>query len=156
MPIEKAKSDIETYLKTQLLELVSSPEFVELGQCTGCLFIYAATAVKYLTLLDSIMVGEQTEMLNDLISKSYEPVSSSDATSLVDDLYRQIMCDASIAATLVPDGDDEAARAVLHNLHAVLYTQNDQVFWYHSSFPDFIFSQARSNFRIDMEDFTFL
>ena len=34
------------------------------------------------------------------------------------------MCDASIAATLVPDGDDEAARAVLHNLHAVLYTQD--------------------------------
>ena len=156
MPIEEAKSDIETYLKTQLPELVSSPEFVELGQRAGGLFIYAATAVKYLTLLDSITVGEQTEMLNDLLSKSYEPVSSSDATSLDDDLYRQIMYDASITATLVLDGDDEAARAVPHNLHAVLYTQDNRVFWYHSSFPDSIFSQARSNFRIDMEDFTFL
>ena len=183
VPIEEAKSDIETYLKTQLPELVSSPEFVELGQRAGGLFIYAATAVKYLTPLDSITVGEQTEMLNDLLSKSYEPVSSSDATSLVDDLYRQIMYDAfsklsgkvlarrlcilytflctaertstSIAAALVPDGDDEAARAVLHDLHAVLYTQDDRVFWYHSSFPDFIFSQARSNFRIDKMDFTF-
>ena len=183
MPIEEAKSDIETYLKTQLPELVSSPEFTELGQRAGGLFHYAATTVKYLTLLDSITVGEQTEMLNDLLSKSYEPVSSSDATSLVDDLYRQIMYDAfsklsgkvlarrlcilytflctaertstSIAAALVPDGDDEAARAVLHDLHAVLYTQDDRVFWYHSSFPDFIFSQARSNFRIDKMDFTF-
>ena len=105
------------------------------------------------------------------------------ATSLVDNLYQQIMCNAfsklsrkvlahrlwilytflytdehtsaSIAAKLAPKGDDEAARAVLHDLHAVLYTQEDQVFWYHSSFPDFIFSQAWSNFHIDKEDFTF-
>ena len=33
-------------------------------------------------------------MLNDFLSKSYEPASSSDATSLVDELYRQIMYDA--------------------------------------------------------------
>ena len=183
VPIEEAKSDIETYLKTQLPGLAGSPEFAELGQRVGGLFIYAATVVKYLTPLDSITVGEQTEMLNDFLSKSYEPASSSDATSLVDDLYRQIMCDAfsklrgkilarrlrtlytflctaertsaSVVAALVLDGDDEAARAVLRDLHAVLYTQDDQVFWYHASFPDFIFTQARSNFRIDKEDFTF-
>jgi len=183
VPIEEAKSDIETYLKTQLPELASNPEFAELGRRAGGLFIYAATAVKYLTPLDSITIREQTEMLNDFLSKSYEPVSSSDATSLVDELYRQIMCDAfsklsrkvlarrlrilytflctaertstSIAAALVPDGDDEAAKAVLRDLHAVLYTQDDRVFWYHASFPDFIFTQARSNFRIDKKEFTF-
>jgi hypothetical protein len=33
-------------------------------------------------------------MLNDFLSKSYEPASSSDATFLIDELYRQIMCDA--------------------------------------------------------------
>jgi hypothetical protein len=62
---------------------------------------------------------------------------------------------ASIVAALVPDGDEEAARAVLRELHAVLYTQDDQVFWYHASFPDFIFDQARSNFRIGEKDFAF-
>ena len=182
VPIEEAQSDIETYLKTQLPELVGSPELAELGQRVGGLFIYAATAVKYLTPLDSITVNEQTEMLQDFLSKSYEPASN-DATSLVDELYRQIMCDAfsklnekisarrlrilytflctaeptsaSIAAALVPDGDDKAAQAVLHELHAVLYTQDDRVFWYHASFPDFIFTQSRSNFRINMKDFTF-
>ena len=182
VPIEEAKSDIETYLKTQLPELAGSPEFAELGQRAGGLFIYAATAVKYLTPLNSITVGEQTEMLNDFLSKSYEPKSN--ATSLVDELYRQIMCDtfsklsgkvlarrlctlytflctaertsASVVAALVLDGDEEAVRAVLRDLHAVLYTtQDDRVFWYHASFPDFIFTQARSNFRIDKEDFTF-
>ena len=49
VPIEEAKSDIETYLKTQLLELAGSPEFAELGRRGGGLFIYAAMAVKYLT-----------------------------------------------------------------------------------------------------------
>jgi len=183
VPIEEAKSDIETYLKTQLPGLASSPMFAELGRRAGGLFIYAATAVKYLTPLDSITVGEQTEMLNDFLSKLHEPASSSDATSLIDELYRQIMCDAfsklsgkvlarrlhilytflctaertsaSVVAALVPDGDDETARAVLRDLHAVLYTQDNRVFWYHASFPDFIFTQARSNFRIDRRDFTF-
>jgi hypothetical protein len=183
VPIEEAKSDIETYLKTQLPELAGSPEFAELGQRACGLFIYAATAVKYLTPLDSITVREQTEMLNVFLSNSYELASSSDATSLVDELYRQIMYDAfstlsgnvltrrlrtlytflctaertsaSIVAALVPDGDEDAARAVLRDLHAVLYTQDNRIFWYHASFPEFIFTQARSNFRIDKKNFTF-
>ena len=183
VPIEEAKSDIESYLKTQLPELASTPEFAELGQRADGLFIYAATAVKYLTPHSSITIGEQTAILNDFLSKTYEPASSSDATYLVDGLYRHIMFDAfsnfkgkflvrrlrtlytflctgertstSIVAALVLDGDDDTARAVLRDLHAVLYTQDDRVFWYHSSFPDFIFDQARSTFCIDNEDFTF-
>jgi hypothetical protein len=184
VPIEEAKSDIEKYLKTQLPKLACSPKFAELGQRVGGLFIYASTVVKYLTPHASITVNEQTKMLNNFLSKSYEPASSSDATSLVDELYRQIMCDAfskfkgeflerrletlytflctaertsaSIVAALVLDGDDEAARAVLHELHAVLYTTpDDLVFWYHASFPDFIFNQARSNFLNDKKDFIF-
>ena len=48
----------------------------------------------------------------------------------------------SIVAALVPDGDEDAAEVVLHDLHAVLYTQDGQVFLYHASFPDLIFTQA--------------
>ena len=183
VPIEEAKSDIETYLKIKLPELAGCPEFAELGQRAGGLFIYAATAVKYLTPLDSITLGEQTEMLNNFLFKSYQPTTSSDATFLIDGLYQQIMCDAfsklsgnvldrrlrtlytflctaertsaSIVAALVLDGDDKTARAVLCDLHAVLYTQDDKVFWYHSSFPDFIFTQGRSNFHIDNKNFAF-
>ena len=184
VPIKEAESDIETYLKTQLPKLAGSPKFVELGQRAGGLFIYAATVVKYLTPHDSITVKEQSEMLDDFLSKSYEPASSGDGTSPVDELYRQIMCDAfskfngkflarrlctlytflcmtertsaSIVAALVPDGDVETARAVLRDLHAVFYTSHDdRVFWYHASFPDFIFNQARSNFRSDEMDFKF-
>ena len=183
VPIEEAKSDIETYLKTHLPKLAGSQDFAKLGERVAGLFIYAATVVKYLTPIDSITVGEQAKMLNNFLSKSYESASSSDATYLVDDLYRQIMCDAfsnlsrevlarrlhilytflcmaertstSVVAALFLEGDDETSRAVLHDLHAVLYAQDDRVFWYHASFPDFIFTQGRSNFRINGKDFTF-
>ena len=183
VPIEEVKSDIETYLKTQLPELAGSPGFAELGQRADGLFIYAASVVKFLTPHDLITVKEQTKMLNDFLSKSDEPASSSDVTSLVDKLYQQIMCDAfsklsgkvlarrlcalhtflctaertspSVVAALVLNGDEEAARAVLCDLHAVLYIQDDRVFWYHASFPDFIFTQARSNFCIDNKNYTF-
>ena len=182
-PIEEARSDIKTYLETQLPELAGSPEIAALEQHAGGLFIYAATAVKYLTPFDSITVREQIKMLNDFLSKSYKLASSSDATSLVDELYRHIMYDAfstlsaevlarrlrtlytflctadptsaSVVAALVLDGNDEDARAVLPDLHAVLYNQDDRVFWYHASFLDFIFTEARSDFRIGEKDFAF-
>jgi hypothetical protein len=166
--------DIRTYLKTKLPKLASSPELAELVRQADGLFIYAATAVKYLTPHRSITAREQTKMLENLVSKSYQPVSVNDTTFLIDALYRQIMVDAfskfkdefltcrlhilytflctaertstSIVAALVAEGDDDVALAVAEGLHAVLYIQGDRVFWYHASFPDFIFDRARSNF----------
>jgi len=174
VPIEDAQLDIGTYLKIKLPKLTSSPELAELVQQADGLFIYAATAVKYLTPHRSITVREQTKMLRNLLSKSYKTACASDATFLIDTLYRQIMFDAfsqfkdefltcrlrilytflctaertssSIVAALVADGDDDVARAVAEDLHAVLYTQGDRIFWYHSSFLDFIFDPARSDF----------
>jgi hypothetical protein len=177
VPIEEARSDIRIYLKDKLKNLDGGPELTELERRADGLFIYAATAVKYLIPHRSITVGEQTEMLKKLLSKSYEPVFVSDATSLIDELYRQIMCDTfspfkgkflirrlrilytflctaertstSTVAALVADSDNEVAKAVLDDLHAVLYySKENQIFWYHASFPDFIFDPARSNFRI--------
>ena len=179
VPFEEAKSDIETYLKTHLPKLAGNPKFAKLGECAGGLFIYAASAVKYLTFRDSFTVGEQIRRLNDIISIR----SSTGATFLIDELYREIMYDtfsnlyggplarrllvlytflctaehvsASTVAALVSDGDDGDARAILRDLHAVLYTQDDRVFWYHSSFPDFIFSNPRSSFYMHGNNFAF-
>ena len=183
VPIEEAELDISTYLRTKLPKLSSNPDLTELGQRAGGLFIYAATAVKYLTPYRSISIRDQAEMLSDLLSNSNDPASASDATFLIDELYRQIMCDTflkykgkfltrrlrilhtflctaertspSTVATLLVEGDDEAARAVVEDLHAVLYTQDDQVFWYHASFPDFIFDPARSTFYVGENRFEF-
>ena len=186
VPIEEAKPDVKLYLKEKLKELDGRPEFDELVNRAGGLFIYAATAVRYLA--GSVTMEEQIGLLRNLFSKSYEPSVSSDTTSLIDDLYRQIMLDAfsnldervlarrlcilhtflytaerTSASTVVslvyrrfiPGGDYEAVRAVLQDLHAILYTRGDHIFWYHASFPDFIFTQARSNFRIGERDFAF-
>ena len=182
VPIEEAELDIGTYLRTKLPKLSSNQDLVELGRRAGGLFIYAATAVKYLTPHRSVTMGDQTEMLGDLLSNSYDPASASDATFLIDELYRQIMHDTfskykgkfltrrlhilytflctaertstSTVAALV-EGDNEAARAVAEDLHAVLYTQDNRVFWYHASFPDFIFDPARSNFCVGGDRFEF-
>jgi hypothetical protein len=179
VPIEEVEMDIRTYLKTKLPKLVSSPELAELVRQADGLFIYAATAVKYLTPHRSITVREQTRMLKNLLSGLSKLASASNPTSLIDGLYRQIMINAfstfedefltcrlrilytflciaertstSIAAALVGEEDGDIALAVARDLHAVLYTQGDRVFWYHASFPDFIFDPARSNF----EDFAF-
>ena len=179
VPIEEAESDVRTYLKAKLPKLASSQELAELVRQSDGLFIYAATAVKYLTPHRSITAREQTKMLKTLVSKSHRPASENDATILIDALYRQIMVDAfskfkneflicrlrilytflctaertstSIAAELVAEGDDEVAMAVAEDLHSVLYIQGDRIFWYHASFPDFIFDPARSNF----DKFTF-
>jgi len=173
VPIEEAELDIKTYLGTKLPMLASSLELAELVQQADGLFVYAATAVKYLTPHRSITATEQTRMLKYLVSKSHKPASMNDATVLIDTLYRQIMVDAFskfkdeflacrlrilytllctaertstfVAAGLVAEGGDDVAMAVVKELHAVLYTQGDRVYWYHASFPDFIFDPARSN-----------
>ena len=186
VPIEEAKPDVKLYLEKRLKKLDGRPELDELVKRAGGLFIYAATAVRYLNA--SVTVEKQIDMLRDLFSKPYQPSSASDALLLIDNLYQHIMMDAlanldgkvlarrlcilftflctaertsiSTVTALVhrgfsPSGDDEAVRAVLRDLYAVLYTRGDQVFWYHTSFADFIFTQARSTFRIGETDFAF-
>ena len=184
MPITEAKSDIETYLKDKLPKLTSSPELLDkLGLWAGGLFIYAAMVVRYLTLDDLISSTEQTKMLNNLLSESYEQASASDATFLIDILYQQIMRDTfstfkgelltrwlhilytflctaectstSTIAALIVDNDNEVTKAIVDKLHAVLYSQDNQVFWYHPSFPDFIFDPAQSGFHIGKAKFEF-
>lgn len=173
VPIEEAESDIRTYLTAKLPKLKNSPELDVLVRQADGLFIYAATAVKYLTPHHSITVREQTKMLENLVSKSYKPASANSATFLIDVLYQQIMFDAfskfedefltcrlrilytflctaertstSVVAALVAE-EEEIAQAVAEDLHAVLYIQGNCVFWHHASFPDFIFDPARSNF----------
>ena len=183
VPIEEAELDIGTYLRTKLPKLSRHPGLAKLGRRAGGLFIYAATAVRYLTRYNSITIRDQAEMLSDLLSNSNDPASASDATFLIDELYRHIMHDTfskykgkfltrrlhilytflctgertstSTVAALLVEGDDEAANALVEDLHAVLYTQDDHVFWYHASFPDFIFDPARSNFHVGKNRYEF-
>ncbi|PPQ94743.1 hypothetical protein CVT25_007691, partial [Psilocybe cyanescens] len=181
VPIEDADVDIERYLALKLPRIVGCPEITEIRHRANGLFIYAATVVRILTSSQSITDIEQMRRLNKFLSKP-SGISRKDK-SPIDELYEQILCEAfsdfmdeedlnprlrilftflctferistSVAAGLMDD-DDELAKAVLNDLHAVLYIQDGRVFWYHASFPDFLFSQHRSNFRIGNEEYNF-
>jgi len=48
------------------------------------------------------------------------------------------------------DTDPDTAKRVVDSLHAVLYvsSKDNHVYWYHASFPDFLFNEGRAKFRI--------
>jgi len=49
--------------------------------------------------------------------------------------------------------DQGTVKAVVDSLHAVLFvsSKDNCVYWYHASFPDFLFTQARATFRISLQ-----
>jgi len=168
VPIEDAKLDIKTYLENKLRNLRGKPEFDRLNEQAAGLFIYAATIVKILT-GRKLSEKEQLTRLGKLLSSTSSVLGSIDmlyqeimveAFADVDDdedlmsdrlrVFHTFLCSAERVSTsvgaLLMDADIEAANIVLENLHAVLYVQNDRVYWYHASFPDFIFARDRSNF----------
>ncbi|KAF8702631.1 hypothetical protein AX14_014390 [Amanita brunnescens Koide BX004] len=178
VPTDTVKADIVTYLKHKLPDLQDEPNLADLAQKADGLFIYAATVVRYIKPRSKMTKREQVHLMGKLIGSTW--AMSSVTTSLVDELYQQILREAfsnletelfdmrlsilhtllcteervspSIAATLIYGaGMEEEAGVIVRELHAVLYCNyaNDgRVFWYHASFPDFIFTQTRSKFAI--------
>jgi len=174
VPVGEAQGDIKVFLSASLPN--ASLEIIEkVVTLADGLFIYAATILKY---LDGCGPNEKVELLVKLLSKltSANPRTSAAETSLLDELYRQVLKDVfskfhldirprrlqllhtflctaertstSTAANLYTSTDtnsyEEVADDVLNKLHAVLYSKNGQVLWYHKSFPDFLFDRDRS------------
>ena len=176
VPIEHVGSDIAKYLHVKLPNFAGKPELETTAQLADGLFISAATIVRYLTPRPWITVDEQCKLLSKLHVRQSFSASGTRQPLLIDELYQQILRDAfsgldddlfnsrlrilhtflctfertstSLAAALLSESD-ATATAVLKELYAVLYCKDDQVLWYHASFPDFIFSQTRSTFEID-------
>ena len=176
VPIECVGSDITEYLTIKLPNFAGKPELETMAQLADGLFISAATIVRYLTPDPSITVDEQRKLLSKLHVLQSFAVSGARRPLLIDELYQQILRDAfsgfdddlfncrlrilhtflctfertstSLTAALLSESDTTAI-AVLNKLHAVLYSKDDQVLWYHASFPDFIFSETRSTFELD-------
>jgi len=174
VPREDVRSDIDAYLRAKLPGL-DGPELDKAAKQADGLFIFAATVVRYLMPRRSITRREQSMLLEKLLSRNSE--SHATKLLLIDELYQHILCQAfsdlsgdifrarlcilhtflctiertstSVAAALLSEPDDEVVNAVLRDLHAVLYCKDGQVLWYHASFPDFIFTEARSKFKVD-------
>jgi len=175
VPTDTVKADIATYLKAKLLALQDKPQLSRLVEKADGLFIYAATAVRYICPQKKMAPQEQLSLMNELLCSMPDVTAG---PSLIDNLYQQILSVAfrgfkgqifrdrlnvlhtflcteervstSVAGRLTSDseGMKEIASLVVESLHAVLYIKENRVLWYHASFPDFIFEPSRSNFNI--------
>ena len=167
------QNDIKKYLREALPELRDEHELALLSQRAGGLFIYATTAVRFISPPHSShSVSEMRSLLRAMLNP--EPLtlhSDSDERLLVDELYERILGDAfrvarvraqrlqilhtivcaesrintSVLADLTTT-DQETVEKVVESLHAVLFVspRDGCVYWYHASFLDFVCSQARA------------
>ncbi|KAF8634523.1 hypothetical protein AX14_010652 [Amanita brunnescens Koide BX004] len=178
VPMDAVKADIVTYLKHKLPNLRDEPRLTDLAQNADGHFIYAATVVRYITPRPTTTKREQLHLMGKLFGSTW--AMSSTTASLIDELYRQILREAfsnfeselfdmrlsilhtilcteervspAIAAALISETDmEEEAGVIVGELHAVLYTKEGRIFWYHASFQDFIFTETRSKFAISGE-----
>jgi len=178
VPTDTVKADIRMYLGEKLPAL-QGDHLDDLSKKADGLFIYAATAVRYIHLRKDMTTVEQVSRLRKLAD--HMPVSSStNKPSPMDTLYQDILRDAfcgldntlvhnrlkilhtllcteervsaSVAGELSDVADAQLATAVVDGLYAVLYVRDDQVLWYHASFPDFMFAQERSTFSVLLDN----
>ena len=175
IPTDTVKSDIATYLRTKLPLLWGTPEINVLMHQADGLFIFAATAVRYITPRPRMEEFEQIQLIGELgIHARGSNVSRNTNASPIDALYNQVMFTAfkglssnllkarlyalhtilctqeRVSTSIVGELHSEVSnmarlvKVVVDELHAVLYVKDGRVLWYHNSFPDFVFSQARS------------
>ncbi|KAJ7888504.1 hypothetical protein B0H13DRAFT_888652 [Mycena leptocephala] len=170
--VAEVDNDIITFLHTKLPSLRYRPQLQELARRCGGLFIYAATAVRYITPRPKMTTGEQFDLLKKFLD------SNAIGRLLHDGLYEQILWSAfsgledtqlfarlrilhailaipsplktQIVARLDSSLTEELVGLVVSELNAVLYIKADgTISWYHSSFPDFVFDSARAKFAGD-------
>jgi hypothetical protein len=170
-----AVGDVYTFLQAKLPALVDTAELRQLSRRSAGLFVYAATAVRYIT-PRRMAKTEQLRSLNRLLAPDWpaEPHNS----FLIDQLYKQILWSAfsgleeeefsvrlrilhailaipsplqvRTIARLDPLFTQELVELVVEELNAVLFVKTDErIFWYHTSFLDFIFDSRRSKFTAE-------
>jgi hypothetical protein len=102
------QNDIEKYLREALPKLQDEPELGLLSQRAGGFFIYATTAVRFISPPHSRRgVSEMRSLLRRILdAELLAPHSESDERFLVDDLYERILGDAfrdaEVRATRLP------------------------------------------------------
>ena len=173
VPTDTMNDDIMTYLQAKLSAL-PKPRLSELAKHADGLFIYAATAVRYILPRSKMAQLEQVDLMEELLASK---IANKSGWSLIDNLYQQILLAAfqnlgekqfkrrldllhtllctgervspSIAGQLLSVSEDlsETAQLIVDDLHAVLYIKDGRILWYHASFPDFMLNPSRSNFE---------
>ena len=173
----EVQNDIDLYLREALPELKDEPELALLSRRAGGLFIYATTAVRFISSPHNpSSVSEMHSNLRAMLDPdSLASHADSGERLLVDELYERVLASAfrdtkprarrllllhtilcaqsrinvSVLADLTNTGQDTVKR-VVESLHAVLFVspKDGCVYWYHASFLDFVFSETRAKISI--------
>lgn len=167
------QADIKTYLKTELAETSLPQEKLGiLAERAGILFIYAATAVRYIRpqnrkvnvhqRLDNVLsIGSDTTNKHKGIDELYavvlaapfadeelNPQEQENIRLVLDTAVcaREPMSAATMAKLLKLDGEQDVIRALQH-LRSVLHVSQatNLVSTLHASFIDFLLDRERSN-----------
>ena len=175
--VSNVQKDIEKYLFSALPDLKDDPNLVKLASQAEGLFIYAATAVRFISSPSQLLsVQEQHKELQNIVN-SWPVSSRGSEQNAVAELYQKILGDAfsddrisdkrlqilhtvlctesrismSVIAHL-SGADQNTVEKTIESLHAVLFVSSKDgcVYWYHTSFPDFIFTRERAMFSIPM------
>ena len=165
------QKDIERYLCKALPDLKDDPNLVILAWQAIGLFIYATTAVRFISPHPPLSTSEKSKKLQSMVS-SWLISDGRDEQSeqlAVDELYDQILgvafrddcihckglqilhtvlcaeirINMSVLADL-SDTDQDTTKRVVDSLHAVLYisSKDNCIYWYHGLFPDFLFNEG--------------
>jgi hypothetical protein len=168
-------NDIATFLEAELPALRDEPRLMELAKRSDGLFIYAATAVRYI----NPQKASKTEQLASLVKLLGPRLPTSTRNPLViDELYKEILRSAfgdleeeefsvrrgilhyvvlenvpvkvPVLSKLNPIYTRDLVTHVVNELYPVLYIEHDVISWYHASFPDFLFDSTRSKFIVTL------
>ncbi|CUA76224.1 Vegetative incompatibility protein HET-E-1 [Podospora anserina] [Rhizoctonia solani] len=166
------QADIELYLREELASIApADSDLIELAEHAGNLFIYAATAVRYirpvgkavnskarlkailavsmesnttLSAIDTLYIAILTAAIND---EELTP----EERSQIQTVLRTVVCACEpilirTLSTLSGLNDKDDTMAALQPLRSVLHVSehSELVTTLHASFPDFMFNQTRS------------
>ena len=176
--ISNVQKDIEKYLFSALPDLKEDPNLVKLASQAEGLFIYAATAVRFISPTSQpFSVHEKRKQLQEIVNSW--PASSGGFKKLaVHELYKKILEDAfshghisdkllqilhtvlcaesrismSVIACL-SGTDQDTVQKTVESLHTVLFVspKDGCVYWYHTSFPDFIYTKEGAMLSISLK-----
>ena len=168
--VSNVQKDIEKYLFSVLPDLKDEPNLVKLASQAKGFFIYAATAVRFISSPSQpFSAHEKCKELQNIVD-SWPVSNRGPEQNAVDELYQKILGDAvsddrisserlKILHTVLcaehrismpviahmSDCDQDTVEKTIESLHAVLFvsSKDECVYWYHTSFPDFIFTQVQ-------------
>ncbi|KAF8668498.1 WD domain, G-beta repeat [Rhizoctonia solani] len=165
------EADIHTYLEQELREAGAQPEEIKLlAVRSGCLFIYAATVIRYIEpksravnhkkrLATIIMATSETlgethrgldELYSAILLQAFQKLKGDEGETLRSLLHvvigaRESLAVATLAELASIESENEVQLALLPLLSVLNVSANTRVVsTLHASFPDFMLSSERS------------